>query len=75
MKFPVRQVGDAVNRKSSFNFSKKCTESSSVKKSKYLNFLSSAVTVPFEFMEGYSKDATIHGVKYFSERKRHWSEK
>lgn len=34
-----------------------------------------AVAAPIEFMDDYSKDSSIHGVKYFSERKRHWFEK
>jgi len=37
--------------------------------------MSQKITLPFEFMDDYSKETTIHGVKYFSERERHWSEK
>lgn len=33
------------------------------------------VAVPIEFMNDYSKDSSIHGVKYFSESQRHWLEK
>lgn len=37
--------------------------------------LFSTVSLPVEFMDQYSKDSTIHGVKYFSERSRHWIER
>lgn len=29
--------------------------------------------LPWDLIDNYSKDSTIHGIKYFGERDRHWS--
>lgn len=35
----------------------------------------STVSLPWELIDNYTKDSTIHGVKYFAEKQRHWTAK
>ena len=41
----------------------------------YTKFTFKAVPVPWELIDNYSKESTIHGIKYLGEKKQHWLER